>query len=208
MTHPTVTSRGTAAVGATPDHAVWTLVVSCLAASMGEALADVATRGQQLTALLDDLDIPREARATSGVDVVEEFDYVEGKQQRRGFRATVETAVRLDEASTASTLVGEAVDRCDAGVRGPEWTVAPENPARGVACRLAAGEAQRKALAYAEALGLRLGSVVEVRDAESVPPAPRPTGMVKAVAYESTLDITPGQQQVVASVDVTFRLEG
>ena len=44
---------------------------------------------------------------------------------------------------------------------GPRWWIAPDNPARVEACRQAAAEAKRKAEAYADALGLRLGAVAE-----------------------------------------------
>jgi len=208
MSHPTVTAHGTALVPATPDSSTWTLELSCLAAELPVALDDVARRGHELTAVLDGLHLDPASRSTSGVRVVEEFDYVDGKQVSRGHRATMATTVRLGDLAVASALVGQAVERCQAQVSGPSWAVAPDNPAVVEACRLAVLDAQRKATAYAAGLGLRLGPVVEVRDAEAAPPLPRPTGMVKAVAFESGLDLTPGELPVEAWVDVTFRLDG
>jgi uncharacterized protein len=208
VVEPTVTARGTAVVLAVPDESEWTLVLTGLADEGQAAMDDVAQRARDLSSLLDELGVPLASRSTSAATITEELDHVEGRRVSRGFRASVDLTVRVCDPVVAATMVERAVGRCQAQVHGPTWVVALDNPARGEACRQAAREARHKAAGYAEALGLRLGPVLEIRDADAAPTEPRPMGVMRAVAYESSLEISPGRLQVGAAVDVTFRLEG
>jgi len=207
-TDGTVTARGEAVVPGRPDEGIWTIEVTALGPVPDEALGDVATRTSALTALLDELGVPAELRSTSGVSVREEFDHVDGKQVRRGFRASDVTTVRLREPAVAGRLLQGAIERAQAQVRGPSWWIAPDNPARVEACRQATVEARRKAEAYAEALGLALGPVVEIREpGAGASPVARGRGFAIA-AMEATVDVDPGELIIEARVEVTFTLEG
>jgi uncharacterized protein YggE len=206
MDEPTVTARGEAVVPGRPDEGIWTVTLSALEATPDGALGDVAKRSGTLDALLDELGVPREKRSTTGLTVREEFDYADGKQTHRGFRAANVVTVRLDDPSIAGRLIRDAIDRTKANVRGPEWWIAPDNPARLEACRRAAVEAKRKAEAYADALGLGLGGVVEVREPAPVGGAFPRAGVLRAAAEASTLEVDPGQLNVEAIVEIRFRL--
>jgi uncharacterized protein YggE len=209
MAGATVTARGDAVVPGTPDEGIWTIEVSALYATPDAALGDVGERSSRLDALLDELGVPKEKRSTTGVTVREEFDYVEGKQVHRGFRAENLLTVRLQDATVAGRLIQGATQQAQANVRGPAWRIAPDNPARLEACRRAALAARRKAEAYAEALGLRLGPVAEVREpATGATPLPRPAaaGVLRAAAVEPAVDVDPGELSVESQVEVTFEL--
>jgi hypothetical protein len=206
MTDATVTARGHAVVPGRPDEGIWTIEISELGTEPDAALAVVGERTQALTALLDELAVPSEMRSTSGLTVREEFDHVDGRQVRRGFRAHGSTTVRLRGPALAGRLLLGATERAGAQVHGPTWWIAPDNPARVEACRRAAAEATRKAEAYAEALGMRLGSVVEIREpGTGSAPMPRARGFALAAA-EVALEVDPGELQVDAQVEVTFTL--
>jgi hypothetical protein len=205
----TVAARGEAVVPARPDEGIWSIDLSALDASPDAALADVGDRSLALEALLDELDIPRQMRSTTGMTVREEFDHVEGKQVHRGFRAQTLLTVRLQDPSLAGRLIQGAIERAKATVRGPVWWIAPDNPARLEACRRATLAAKRKAEAYAEALGLRLGAVAEVREPSTdVHPLPRPAGGVLRAMAEPAVEVDPGELNVEAQVEVSFHLEG
>jgi uncharacterized protein YggE len=74
------------------------------------------------------------------------------------------------------------------------------------ACGRAAIVAKRKADAYAEALDLQLGPVVEIREPSAGPsPRPRARGLTLAAA-EVAIDVDPGELNVEAQVEVTFEL--
>jgi uncharacterized protein YggE len=210
VTEAKVTTRGEAVVPGRPDEGVWSIEVDALADAADGALAEVTARSRDVEAVLDELEVPKEKRSTSGVSVREEFDYADGKQVRRGFRAQNLVTVRLADPSTAGRLIEEAVGRAKASVRGPSWWIAPDNPARLEACRAAAAEASRKAEAYAQALGLRLGPVLEVREPSAGPvPLPRPAARAIALsAADTSLEVDPGELDVHAQVEITFALEG
>ena len=205
---PTVTARGEGVVPGKPDEGVWTVEVTALKDSPDAALADIGTRSRALDDLLGALPVAKERRSTAGVTVREEFDWVEGKQVHRGFRAAKVVTVRLADATLAGRLIQESIARAAANVQGPMWWIAPDNPARAEACRGAAIEAKRKAEAYAQALGLRLGAVTEIREPSTRGGPMRAMRMPVAmsVAEAQPLDVDPGELSVSAEVEVTFHL--
>jgi uncharacterized protein len=159
-------------------------------------------------AALGELGVAPERRSTTGVTVREEFDYADGKQVHRGFRAQNVITARLADAAVAGKLIQTSIDRAKAEVRGPVWWIAPDNPARIEACKRAASEARRKAEAYAEALGLRLGSVAEIREATAGGVGPMPRGKALTLAAtDATIEVDPGELNVDAQVEVTFHLQ-
>ena len=209
----TVTARGTAVARTAPDEASLELSVEALRPSPGEALADVATRAETLVALCDELGIAPERRVTTGATVGEQVEHDrEGRRQHRGYLAVSRLLVRVEEATVAGRLLAESVERADARVAGPWWTVAPDNPARLQACRDAALDARRKAEAYAAALGARLGAIVAVREPGTRgdwPPEPRGIAARAMLAEPSAPQpaVEAGELAVSASVEVEWALE-
>jgi len=208
MSEPTVTARGEATVPGRPDNGVWTITVGALDATPDAALGEVAMRSEALEAVLGELGVSAEQRSTTGVTVREEFDYADGKQAHRGFRAQNVVTVRLADHAVAGKLLQASIEKAKAEVRGPVWWIAPDNPARIEACKRAAAEARRKAEAYAEALGMRLGSVAEIREASGGGgiPMPRARAMTLAAA-DAPIEVDPGELSIDAQVEVSFRLE-
>jgi uncharacterized protein YggE len=211
MAGATVTARGEAVAPARPDEGIWTIEVSSLDASPDQALATVAAQSKELETLLAELGVPTGKRSTSGVTVREEHDWEGGRQTHRGYRAQNLVTVRLADPAIAGRLIEGSIARAKASVRGPVWWIAPDNQARLEACRQAAAEARRKAEAYADALGLRLGEVAEIREPTGgggIEPRPVAGQIALRAAPEPPLEVDPGELEVKAQVEVTFRLEG
>ncbi len=205
----TITIHGRAAVPTKPDEAVIFLECEAVRTTAAEALADVSGRIETLLALCDELEVPAASRTTAGVSVAEHGEHDrEGHWQHRGYRAANRVRLRLVEPDGLGRLLAEAVARAGARVDGPWWEIAPANAARLEACRLAATDARSRAQAYAEALGLRVGAVVAVRD----PPPdgrPEPRGAMRSLASAHAADVPveAGEQLVAAEVEVEFGLE-
>lgn len=212
MSDSTLKVRGYAVVAGEPDEAEVSITLTKLDAEADTALAEVARRSEELEKLLQEMEIERSARSTSGISVREEREYDKGKYHHRGYRATNVLRVRLQEAQKVGRLVQHATSRALAQVDGPWWRIALDNPARVEACRQAAAEAKRKAEAYATALGARLGVVMAVAEpglegerygdrvyamADMAPASPR----------SPELTVEAGELDISAAVDVTFRLE-
>ena len=128
-------------------------------------------------------------------------------------RRPVTTALRLADAAALGPLLVQAVAEVDPQVSGPTWRLAPENPARLEACRLAVADARRRAEAYVEALGVALGPVVALAEAGTshgtdgwlrLGPGEFDQPMMMKASGPS---IEPGDIDVTASVDVVFRLQ-
>lgn len=217
MASGTVTVRGEALVPGEPDEAHVFLEIKAVEKSPQRAMADASERSDELQTIFEELDIPPLARATSGISVGEETEWSSGKRKHLGYHAVNRVSVRLDDASTAATLIAEATERCDANVQGPRWEIALANPARVEAFRAAAEDARRKADAYATALGTRLGDVLSVTEPglvirtqqrhEVMPMLPPAAAPQAAAASAPDIQIDPGALDIPAAVEVTFALE-
>lgn len=206
----TVTVRGEGSARAAPDEATLELAVESLRPTPAEALADVAARGEILVTLCHEVGIGPERRVTSGATVAEHREHVDGRWQHRGYRAASTLVVRVEDAELVGRLLAGAVERAQARVAGPWWTIGLDNAARLEACREAARDARRKAEAYAEALGARLGAIVAVREPGRTWPRDRGGQQVFAMRVADEPAAPPvegGELQVSATVIVRFALE-
>lgn len=191
-----------------PDAVRFRLSVSSVRSRHAEALQDVTARSHELDALLDELGIPNTERSTSGISIRENREWVEERSVHRGYEARSSIVVRLHDPSIAGRLLEGAVERAQALVDGPWWSVEQDNPARLEACGEAARDARRKAGAYAEASGIRVGPIVSIRETVEVPwrGGEMLSGGARGVSTEE-IGIEPGQLDVVASVTIAYAIE-
>ena len=202
--------RGHAVVPGDPDDGELAVELAAVRATADEAYADVAARSERLESLFGELGIEPAARSTAGVAIHEHRDYDEqGRPRHRGYRAANRILVRLREPERLARLMREAVAAVDARVAGPAWRLAPGNPARAEACRLAALDARTKAEAYAGALGCRLGALVEAVEPTAAPvdPLARAETASFSALDQPEVPIAPGRLDALAALDVTFALE-
>ena len=201
----TITVRGTATAPGRPDDLRIVLTVTALAPSPEAALEDAGRRSERLQALLDDAGVPAADRSTSAVSVGEVREWDGNRQVSRGFQAALTVAVRLTGAGALGPLLARAVAEVEPQVSGPTWRLAPDNPAHLDACRLAVADARRRAEAYVEALGARLGEVVAVAEVGTAGAA---GGYDQPMMLRAAVPpVDPGEIDVSASIDVVFRLE-
>lgn len=208
----TATTVGSAVVAARPDRAVLRLELVALKPTPSEALAEVAARGEVLSRTLAEDGVAEADRTTGGVALRElrEWDRRREEETFRGHQARTVTVVQIRDLATLGRVVRDVVDQAAARVEGPSWIVDADNPARIEAYRLAALDARRRAEAYAAALGMTLGAVVELSDAplrHEPSPQPRMIGMALAPAAESApLPVETGDVVVDATVRASFAL--
>jgi uncharacterized protein len=204
-----VTARGTAVAPAKPDEGIWVITVSSLDGTPEAALQTVGDRSKKLDTLLGKLGVPTEKRSSTGVSIREEREWIDGRHTHLGYHAANVVTVRLADATVAGRLIEGAIGRVRASVHGPSWWVSPSNDARVEACRQATLEAKRKAEAYADALGLRLGSLAEIREPGTRAADGRVVPVARALAApaEPPISLDSGELQVEATVEVTFLLE-
>jgi uncharacterized protein len=203
----TVKVRGDAIIRTEPDEALLWITLSALERTPSAALQDVSTRANALATMLDGLGIRHADRSTTGVSVQEEFDHDAGGRRSLGHRAATRMSVRLTDHELIGRLIERAVDEVAARIDGPSWQIAPDNPARLEAAREAAADAQRKARAFAEGVGASLGPPLELSEAEVHHPVKFARVAAARMSAGDPIPVEAGEQQVSASVDVTFALE-
>jgi uncharacterized protein len=207
---PTVTTQGIGSAPVAPDRLEVVLTVTADEEAPDAALDAAARREAALRQVLDELEIAGAARTTTGASVREreEYDRESGREVRVGYRATAVQVVKLDSPEVLGILMREVTSKAGAQVQGPIWRVAQDHPAWLEACRAAALNARRRAEAYAEALGLVVGEVLAATEAVVPSQGHVLSGSAAAVGYRPTseMPISPGEQSLTASVEVTFDL--
>jgi len=205
-TTPTVTVRGDAVVRAEPDEALVWITLSALEDGPGPALSDVSARSSALVVLLDELGVAKTDRSTTGITVYEDFDHTQSGRRSLGHRAISRVSVRLTDPELIGRLIARSTENLGARIDGPRWQIAPENPVRLQAARDAAADGQRKAQAYAEGVGAKLGRLIRLTEPADAHPVARAAGGLRPMVVEP-MPIEPGEHEVTASIHATFALE-
>ena len=200
MEPATIDVVGHGEVSTSPDEATITLGLSQVEPTPQEALAAVAERAERLRALLDELGIPRSDRTTSGLTVGAHQQHDGRMIVDLGYRASNVTTVTVGDPELIGRLVHEAVERCEASIRGPTWRVRRDNPSHLEACRLAMTQARAKAEAYAEAAGGRVDQILQIVE----PSGTREPYLGERAARLGDTPVEPGELDVSATVQVRF----
>lgn len=205
-----VTVRGTAVDSVTPDRAELTLEVSHRAKSAAAALDDVAARSQRLVAMLEQHGIGESDWATEGVNVGEDHEWKNNQHVMVGYRASTAVQVTLRDTAKVGAIIRDGIDTAAASVRNLSWAVDRSNPAQHALLAEAAVDARRRATAYTEALGLRLGEVESISEAPLQTPG-NPTiqfdamvAMSDAAAGAREMRVSGGLIELTAEVHVRF----
>ena len=143
-------------------------------------------------------------RSTTGVTVQEDFDHTHEGRRSLGHRASSTVAVRLTDVELIGHLVTRVTTELDARVDGPRWQIAPQNPVRLEAAPQAAADGQRKARPTL-GVGAQLGELVGLAESEAAQMVRRNRGGWAAAASHD-MPVEPGEQEVTATIEVTFAL--
>jgi len=201
----TITVRGRGFAPARPTEVVVSFESAAVGPTAAEAFAEAGKRHAALDALCERLGIDEDRRTTTNTSV---HDYREQMEDPLSWRAAYSTVVHLRDAELASRLVREAVETVEARVTGgPSWRVGADDPARLEACRLAAADAERRATAYADGLGLARGKVVRAVEAGAADLGREGGVPLSFSAIDGEPELRPGTTEVSAAVDVAFELE-
>lgn len=209
---PTVTVRGEAILRTEPDEAMLGITLTALYDDPSEALADVSRRSEMLVGLLDELGVAKRDRSTTGVTVHEEFDYADSGRRSLGHRAAAGVSARLTDPDLIGRLITGATTDLQARIDGPRWQIAAHNPVHLDAARQAAADGQRKAQAFAEGVGARLGRIIRLSESATEDADPLPRGgvfraMAAAAPPPESMPVEAGEHEVSAAINVTFALE-
>jgi uncharacterized protein YggE len=217
-----VVVRGSGEARALPDLATLTVEVTADHKSRDEAYQARTLRAARVDEVLT-LHKDAIARTTIASLWVQPLTrWHRGEELHTGWRASRTSFVEVSGLDALGDIMSGLVE-AGAAVRGPEWSMAPTNPAYDRARRIAAEDARHRAESYAEALGLLLGPVAWVaepglRDGLGKPPGPIPVAALAARSDAGTLaaagtppepsepteNLTPSEMAVEVALEVGF----
>jgi uncharacterized protein YggE len=172
-----------------------------------KAFQQVTARTKKLASLLDSLKVADDRRHTTGIDL---HEITSPERKTVGYRAQAGISIRLEPQGPLEVLLARAVKEVGASVGGLNWYLSNGHPARLEALRRASLDAQSRAQAAAEALGLAVAEVAEMRLMDGPTSRPRTVGLLPAahgpMRKLAEPDVEPGQISASSAVEVTFHL--
>ena len=187
-----VDAVGEGEVSLPPDQAVLTVGVTTEAKTAKDALDENAMTMTAVLGVLAQAGFTGPAVTTRAVSLSPVMEYPQGGAPRVvGYRATNTVQVKTRDPGSIGRALDAAVGAGANVSTDLAFGLADPRAAETQALRLAVQDAQRRATAMAEAIGKRLGRVLEVRAFESERPVPRMEAFAARAAPMPT-PIEPG----------------
>ncbi|MGJ0392518.1 MAG: SIMPL domain-containing protein [Methylocystis sp.] len=183
-----VTERPTAAA-ASSDNARTMEAILAELKSMGVADADVQTQGVSLSP------ITTEERDAKGKPKTVQF-----------YRASNRLAVFVKPADKAGDVVGSVIDKGANSLEGVDYDNSDLTSRRDALRAKAVKDAERRARVYAEAAGLRLARVLEIRPLDESGPIPFAEMRMSAAPAAASVPLRSGLQRIAERVSITWAL--
>lgn len=207
---PVIVVNGSSIVRATPDQAFVGLAVESRDPNPGAAQRRNAEVMDAVLQKLAAAGVPKDALRTLSYELMEDFDYDNGKRLSRGFLARNSIEVRVDDLKK----VGETIDVATAAgansVTGVRFDVKDRSALEQEALSRASADARARAEAVAKGGGVRVGALVRLEERGAFsppPPAPYMARMAAADESAAKTSIQPGELEVRAEVSLTAKLE-
>lgn len=206
----TISTTGTGRVPAGADTATFDLSLNCEHSDQSEAFRVVTQRHAALVDLLDRFQISGSDVTTSAMNTHEQIVWIENAPKRTGYVVSASVTVVVTDPSIVGSLTTAFIEELpNVTVSGPNWSLSPHNPAFTAARDLAASDARDRARTYAQALGLTLTAVLNIRDLDTGWAAPVPNQPMLRSAAMSADSFEPqvGTLTATASVEVQWNAE-
>ena len=199
---PIVVTNGQGIVKAAPDRAMLSMAAEGRARNPREAQQQSATLMTAVQKSLQDARIPKDAIRTTGYDLQQEYDYVNGKQVSRGYIARNSIEVRVDELDRAGDVLDAAVAAGATSVGGIQFDLKDRDKLEREALRLAVADARARADAAASGAGQTVDRVLRIEESRAMvsPPTPQFRMMAAAADVAPQTPIAAGQIEVRAEV--------
>jgi uncharacterized protein YggE len=191
----TVTGNGT--VDAVPDRAEFSFGVHTESATAAAALGANGALMNKVIAAIEHEGVSKADIQTQQVSLSPQQS-PDGKRIT-GYAADNSVAVTLRDLGSAGGVVDAAVAAGANQVSGPSLSRSDENVLYRQALKAAMADAKAKAEAIASAGGVSLGAVATVVEGGTATPLP-------GIADKASTPISPGTEQIVATVTVTYAI--
>lgn len=194
--------EGTGIVKVLPDIITVSIGVSVENMQLTDAQAENARIMNDVLHTLTDAGVPLEDIQTQNYSVYPQYDYIDGRQELRGYRVTHNLLVTLREPKKAGEIIDASV-QSGANEIG-QLTFSVENPSiyNKQALELALDDAHQKAIALGHKMGVTVSPrpvyIIEERFSQSAPYG------VLGVRSDSSTQIQTGQLEITATISVLY----
>lgn len=200
-------TTGSAEVTAVPDEATVVVGVSLLSETAALAQSEVAMHMEQVRGALQRLGIPDKSIQTRDFRVGPEYEYRDGKQVLRGYRATHDLYVKVDDIAGLGAVLDAVVSAGASTVREVQFGTSRAPELLQQALTAAVRNAREKAEALAEGAGITTLRVNRIQDHTGYAAPVR--NEMRALAKEAfdagaQTEIAPGEITLRAQVEVEF----
>jgi uncharacterized protein YggE len=203
----TVTVSGVGTVSAAPDMAEITSGVVTQAPTAAQALAANSQAMEQVLLSLAALGVAARDIQTTNISVSPQRRVVRGEGRPPeivGYEVTNQVRVKVRDLGQLGRVLDQQVAQGANSVYGIRFGLADPEPMLDEARKRAMADARRRGELYAAAASLTIGRVVAVQEAGAAAPRPEMAARVMTVG---AVPVAPGEQEIQASVSVTFSLE-
>ena len=204
-----LTLTGTGEVSAAPDMANIDLGVVSDGPSARAALDANTAAMNQVMDVIGELGIAPKDVQTSGFSVQPRY-FRDPKQRAApkvvGYHVSNTVHVTVRDLSGLGRVLDQVVTGGSNTINRLAFSFSKPDELMDEARKKAGADARRKAELYAEGLGVKLGPIIEVHETGGGP-QPRPMMMRAAAMEASDVPIATGEQQVRASLNVTWELD-
>lgn len=202
-----IVTTGEAVVKQAPDRAWVTIGAESRARAPQEAQR---LNTEVMTAVIDRIKaagIAPDAIQTSGYTLEPEFDYVNGKQNLRGYVARNQVQVRVDAIAKTGEVIAAVVATGATTVNGVRFDLKDRDTVERDALKAAVRDARRRADAAAAGAGVAIDRVIRIEEQRDMGdigrPMPMRMAMIKAEAGQSAVPLEGGEIEVRSRVTLT-----
>jgi uncharacterized protein YggE len=211
LQEPVVVTTGEGTAQGAPDRAWISVSAESRAPSPREAQRRNVELMTPVQEALKAARIPDDAVRTTGYDLQQEFDFVNGKRVARGYLARNSIEIRVDDVTRVGELLETVVKQGATTVSGLRFDLKDQGKLEREAVRQAVSNARLKAEAAAAGAGRSIDRLVRIQEAGAPgPPVPMPqfrTMASQAPEAAAPPPVAIGQIEVRAQVTVTFSLK-
>jgi uncharacterized protein len=199
-----ITVNGVGTVNSVPDEAQMSFGVQTEGGTSQEALARNSARMERVLAALEAAGIASKDVKTQDVSVWPKYE-LEG-DRASGYTARNSVSVTIHELDKAGAVIDAATRAGANEVSGPMLSSSGREQLEAKALEAAVANARTKAEALAKAAGVGVGRVTAMVEGAREP-GPYAFEAMRAASTTKDVPIRPGQEEVQASVTVTFAIE-
>jgi uncharacterized protein YggE len=207
---PVVTTVGEATLRRPPDRAFITISVETRAKSPRDAQRQNAEAMSAVQQRLAQTRLGGDAIRTTGYNIQQEFDFVQGKRVPREFVARNGLEVRVDDVTRTGEILDAVVESGATSVSGVRFDLKDRDGAEREALRLAVADARARADAAVAGAGRSIDRVLRIedsRDSSIGPPRPMVMTMARSAESAAPTPVEPGYIEIHARVTLTASMK-